>query len=56
MDYSWIDRMAGDTFRTTIDGSVLIADSLDRPYPGLVVIFSGGRPRCGEAGLSRRTR
>jgi DNA-binding NtrC family response regulator len=38
--------MAGDTFRTTIDESVLIADSLDRPYPGLVVMFSGGRPRC----------
>jgi transcriptional regulator of acetoin/glycerol metabolism len=38
--------MAGDTFRTTIDESVLIADSFDRPCPGLVVIFSGGRPRC----------
>src|SRR5579862_3842699 len=46
MDYSWIDRMAAETFRTTIDESVLIADAYDRPCPGLVVIFSGGRPRC----------
>ena len=38
--------MAAETFRTTIDESVLITDSQDRPLPGLVVIFSGGQPQC----------
>jgi transcriptional regulator of acetoin/glycerol metabolism len=38
--------MASETFRTTIDESVLITDAEDRPFPGLVVIFSGGRPHC----------
>ena len=38
--------MPAETYRTTIDESVLITDSQDRPFPGLVVIFSGGRPQC----------
>ena len=38
--------MPAETFRTTIDESVLITDSQDRPIPGLVMIFSGGRPHC----------
>src|SRR5690242_14869481 len=38
--------MAGKTFRTTIDESVLITDQHDRPVPGLVLIFGGGRPTC----------
>jgi transcriptional regulator of acetoin/glycerol metabolism len=38
--------MAGETFRTTIDESVLIADAEDAPVPGLVLIFGGGKPVC----------
>src|SRR6185437_732837 len=38
--------MAAEPFRTTIDESVLITDAEDSPIPGLVVIFSGGEPRC----------
>ncbi|MFT3765845.1 MAG: sigma 54-interacting transcriptional regulator [Minicystis sp.] len=38
--------MAGETFRTTIDESVLITDAHDAPVPGLVLIFCGGRPQC----------
>ena len=38
--------MPGDTFRTTIDESVLINDEHETPVPGLVKIFSGGRPQC----------
>lgn len=38
--------MAGETFRTTIDESILITDAHDVPVPGLVLIFSGGAPRC----------
>jgi transcriptional regulator of acetoin/glycerol metabolism len=38
--------MPAETFRTTIDESVLITDAQDRPIPGLVMIFSGGRPHC----------
>jgi DNA-binding NtrC family response regulator len=38
--------MAGPTFRTTIDESVLIADSADVPVPGLVMILAGGKPTC----------
>ena len=46
--------MAGDTFRTTIDESVLITGADDRPFPGLVVIFSGGQPRCQPIRLDQR--
>jgi transcriptional regulator of acetoin/glycerol metabolism len=35
-----------EKFRTTIDESVLTADAPDRPIPGLVLTFSGGRPLC----------
>jgi transcriptional regulator of acetoin/glycerol metabolism len=35
-----------ETFRTTIDESVLISEADEKPIPGLVVIFSGGRPMC----------
>jgi transcriptional regulator of acetoin/glycerol metabolism len=38
--------MAGETFRTTIDESVLITDEHEKPIPGLVKIFSGGKPQC----------
>jgi transcriptional regulator of acetoin/glycerol metabolism len=38
--------MPVETYRTTVDESVLIADSHDRAIPGLVLIFSGGRPQC----------
>jgi transcriptional regulator of acetoin/glycerol metabolism len=38
--------MAGKTFRTTIDESILITDQHDRPVPGLVLIYAGGRPAC----------
>ncbi len=38
--------MAAETFRTTVDESVLITDAQDLPVPGLVVIFAGGEPRC----------
>ena len=38
--------MPGDTFRTTIDESVLINDEHEKPVPGLVKIFSGGRAQC----------
>ncbi len=38
--------MASEKYQTTIDESVLITDSEDIPCPGLVVIFSGGRPQC----------
>ena len=40
-------RMAGDDFRTkTIEESALLSDALDEASPGLVVIFSEGRPKC----------
>jgi transcriptional regulator of acetoin/glycerol metabolism len=38
--------MPGETFRTTIDESVLITDEHEKPLPGLVKIFSGGKPQC----------
>ena len=39
--------MAGDDFRTkTIEESLLLSDALDEASPGLVVIFSEGRPKC----------
>jgi transcriptional regulator of acetoin/glycerol metabolism len=38
--------MPAETYQTTIDESILITDSHDLPCPGLVVIFSGGRPQC----------
>ncbi|MEP7119537.1 MAG: sigma 54-interacting transcriptional regulator [Byssovorax sp.] len=39
--------MAGDDFRTkTIEESALLSDALDEASPGLVVIFSDGRPKC----------
>jgi transcriptional regulator of acetoin/glycerol metabolism len=39
--------MAGDDFRTkTIEESSLLANLLDDAKPGLVVIFSEGRPKC----------
>ncbi|APR88046.1 sensory box protein/sigma-54 dependent DNA-binding response regulator [Minicystis rosea] len=38
--------MPGETFRTTIDESVLITDAQDSPVPGLVLIFCGGKPCC----------
>jgi transcriptional regulator of acetoin/glycerol metabolism len=38
--------MAGETFRTTIDESILVTDALDQPVPGLVLIFCGGKPQC----------
>jgi len=38
--------MAAETYQTTIDESVLITDAEDSACPGLVVIFSGGRPQC----------
>lgn len=39
--------MAADDFRTkTIEESALLSDALDEASPGLVVIFSDGRPRC----------
>src|SRR3954470_3518211 len=38
--------MAGETFRTTIDESILITDGQDKPVPGLVLIFCGGKPQC----------
>jgi transcriptional regulator with AAA-type ATPase domain len=46
IDYEWAESMPAETFRTTIDESVLITDAQDRPLPGLVLVFSGGRPRC----------
>jgi transcriptional regulator with PAS, ATPase and Fis domain len=39
--------MVGDDFRTkTIEESALLSDALDEASPGLVVIFSDGRPKC----------
>ena len=39
--------MAVDDFRTkTIEESALLSDALDEASPGLVVIFSDGRPKC----------
>ena len=38
--------MAVETFRTTVDESILITGSQDKSIPGLVVILAGGRPRC----------
>ena len=39
--------MAADDFRTkTIEESALLSDALDEASPGLVVIFSDGRPKC----------
>ena len=41
------DGMAMDDLRTkTIEESALLTDALDQACPGLVVIFSDGRPRC----------
>ena len=38
--------MPGETFRTTIDESILITDSTESPVPGLVLIWSGGKACC----------
>ncbi len=46
--------MPAETFRTTIDESILIADAQDVACPGLVLIFSGGRPRCSHRRLDER--
>jgi transcriptional regulator of acetoin/glycerol metabolism len=45
--------MSGE-FRTTIDESVLITDSQEKPIPGLVVIFSQGRPQCSPIRLDAK--
>src|SRR3954469_13634024 len=38
--------MSAETFRTTVDESVLINEADEQPLPGLVVVFAGGEPRC----------
>jgi transcriptional regulator of acetoin/glycerol metabolism len=38
--------MPTETFGTTIDESVLTLEAQDQAVPGLVLIFSGGHPRC----------
>ena len=38
--------MGAATYGTTIDESVLTTDVPDRVIPGLVLVFSGGRPQC----------
>src|ERR1700749_5033770 len=37
--------MAGSTINT-IEQSSLVDDRLDRPVPGLVLVFSEGKPKC----------
>jgi transcriptional regulator of acetoin/glycerol metabolism len=47
--------MAGDDFRTkTIEESALLSDALDEASPGLVVIFSEGRPKCVGVRLDKK--
>ena len=47
--------MAVDDFRTrTIEESALLTDALDEAVPGLVVIFSDGRPKCLSIRLDRK--
>jgi transcriptional regulator with PAS, ATPase and Fis domain len=47
--------MAVDDFRTrTIEESALLSDALDEASPGLVVIFSGGRPKCLSIRLDKK--
>ncbi len=47
--------MAEDDFKTsTIEESALLTDALDEASPGLVVIFSGGHPKCLSIRLDRK--
>jgi transcriptional regulator with PAS, ATPase and Fis domain len=47
--------MAADDFRNkTIEESALLSDALDEACPGLVVIFSDGRPKCLPIRLDRK--
>ena len=47
--------MAADDFSTkTIEESALLADALDEAAPGLVVIFSDGRPKCLAVRLDKK--
>ena len=47
--------MAADDFSTkTIEESALLADALDEAAPGLVVIFSDGRPKCLSVRLDKK--
>ena len=47
--------MAADDFRTkTIEESALLSDALDEASPGLVVIFSQGKPLCDGVRLDKK--
>jgi transcriptional regulator of acetoin/glycerol metabolism len=46
--------MPAPSLGTTVDESVLVADAEDRAVPGLVVVFSGGRPQCAMVRLDAK--